>query len=202
MRAALYARVSTPDQHPEVQLQALRAYAAARGLEVVEPYVDHGISGAHARPPALSRLMVDARRRRFGVVAVVKLDRLARSVRQLTTVAAELEALGVDLVVLDQAIDTTTPTGKLLFHVLGAIAEFERSLIRERTRAGLAAARRRGKRISRPRVHVPRARALVLLAQGRSVASVARELGVSRTTLRRELGKVAKTVVPAAAASS
>ena len=118
----------------------------------------------------------------------MKLDRLARSVRHLTTLAGEFEALGVGLVVLDQAIDTTTPSGRLLFNVLGSIAEFERDLIRERTVAGIRAARRRGKRIGRPRVHVPRERARALLRDGKSVSSVARELGVARSTLQRALG--------------
>ena len=119
----------------------------------------------------------------------MKLDRLARSVRHLTALAAELEALGVDLVVLDQAIDTSVPTGRLLFHVLASIGEFERDLIRERTRAGIAAAKRRGKRLGRPRVHVPIARAQELLDEGLSVTAVADELGVSRSTLRRALAK-------------
>ena len=155
-RIALYARVSTVEQTVEPQLFALRGYAAARGFEVVEEYVDHGISGAKDRRPALDRLVADARRRRFDVLAITKLDRLARSVRHLTTLAAELEALGVGLVVLDQAIDTTTPAGRLLFNVLGSIAEFERDLIRERTTAGLAAARRRGATLGRPRAFGPR----------------------------------------------
>ena len=187
-RLALYARVSTLDQHPEVQLEPLREYARARGFQVVEEYVDHGVSGAKARRPGLDRLTADAGRRRFDVVACVKLDRLARSVRHLTTLAGEFEALGVGLVVLDQAIDTTTPSGRLLFNVLGSIAEFERDLIRERTVAGIRAARRRGKRIGRPRVHVPRARAQALLREGKSVSGVARELGVARSTLQRALG--------------
>ncbi len=109
MRIALYARVSTTDQHPEVQLHVLREYARARGLEVIEEFVDQGISGAKDRRPALDRLLKDAQRRRFDLVACVKLDRLARSVSYLTTLADYFYALCILLVVLDQAIDTTTP---------------------------------------------------------------------------------------------
>src|SRR5215472_15063781 len=155
-RFAIYARVSTADQHTEPQLHALRTYADARGLEIAAEYVDHGISGAKDRRPAMDRLLADARRRRFDVLACTKLDRLARSVHHLTSLGRELEALGIDLVVLDQAIDTSTPSGRLLFHVLGSIAEFERDLIRERTSAGMRAAKRRGARIGRPGVTVDR----------------------------------------------
>lgn len=186
-RVALYTRVSTTEQRPEVQLDPLRTYAAARGFEVVEEYTDHGFSGAKARRPALDRLLADARRRRFDAVACVKLDRLARSVHHLTAMGQELSALGVDLIVLDQAIDTSTPAGKLLFHVLGSIAEFERDLIRERTCAGLAAARRRGARIGRPRsIRGPDTYTLERrLREGASLGQIAREMGVAKTTVAR-----------------
>jgi DNA invertase Pin-like site-specific DNA recombinase len=131
VRAGLYARVSTTDQHPEVQLENLRAYASARGWTATE-FVDHGISGTRDRRPGLDALLEAARRRRIDVVACVRLDRLARSTLHLVTLARELEALGVELAVVDQALDTSTPAGRLLFHVLSAIAEFERSLIVER----------------------------------------------------------------------
>ena len=189
-RVGLYARCSTNDQHPEAQLHALRSYAEARGLEVVNEYVDAGVSGARDRRPALDRLLADARRRRLDAVACVKLDRLARSVRHLTTLAAELEALDVDLIVVDQSIDTSTPAGRLLFNVLGAIGEFEADLIRERTRAGLEAARRRGKKLGRPRRIDARARARVIRLRkaGRSIREIAATLGVGRGTIERELG--------------
>ncbi|HME70612.1 MAG TPA: recombinase family protein [Myxococcota bacterium] len=164
-RVALYARVSTTDQRPEIQVESLRGYSQARGLGVVGEYVDHGVSGAKDRRPALDRLLADARRRRFDVVACVKLDRLARSVHHLTSLAREFEALGIDLVVLDQAIDTSTPAGRLLFHVLGSIAEFERDLIRERTVAGMRAAKKRGARIGRPQADLDR---VLLVRQIRS----------------------------------
>jgi hypothetical protein len=139
-RVGVYARVSTADQIPENQLAVLRAFADARGWTATE-YVDHGISGARTSRPALDALLAAARARRLDVVLATKLDRLARSTRHLVDLAAELEALGVDLVVTDQAIDTTTPAGRLLFHVLAAIAEFERGLIRERVVAGIRRAR-------------------------------------------------------------
>ncbi len=191
-RVALYSRVSTTDQRPEVQLEPLRAYATARGLEVAGEYVDHGISGAKARRPALDRLLADARRRRFDVVACVKLDRLARSMRHLTALAGELEALGVDLVVLDQGIDTTTPTGRLLFNVLGAIAEFERDLIRERVTAGLRSAKRRGVRIGRPRaLDAERSERLVdLFEEGASLRAISRALGVGNGTVADEVRRL------------
>ncbi len=194
-RVALYARVSTSEQTVDPQLDALREYARARGLEAAEEFVDQGISGAKDKRPALDRLLKDAHRRRFDLVACVKLDRLARSVRHLTTLAAEFEALGIGLVVLDQAIDTTTPSGRLLFHVLGAIAEFERDLIRERTAAGMKAARRRGKRIGRPRAITGSASFALErgLAERRSISSLARELGVSRATVTAEVRRLGLT---------
>ncbi len=197
-RAALNARVSTAEQTVDPQLDALREYARARGLEVVEEFVDLGVSGAKDRRPALDRLLKDAQRRRFDLVACVKLDRLARSVRHLTTLAAEFEALGIGLVVIDQAIDTTTPSGRLLFHVLGAIAEFERDLIRERTAAGMRAARRRGKRIGRPRAITGSATFALErgLAEGRSISSLARDLGVSRATVTAEVRRLGLAARP------
>ncbi len=196
MRAAIYARCSTNDQSVGPQLDALRAYAVARRLEVVEEFLDEGFSGARDRRPALDRLMAAAKRREFETLVVVKLDRLARSTRHLTALAAELEALGVDLVVIDQGLDTSTPAGRLLFNVLAAIGEFELDLIRERTRAGIDAARRRGKRIGRPRTFVPLGRAQALLEAGLSVSATARELGVARSTLRRELAKTPPAEAP------
>ena len=191
MRVAIYARVSTIEQTVDPQLDALRGYAAARRLDVVEEYIDHGVSGSKDRRPALDELMAKAKRRSFDAVAVVKLDRLARSTRHLTQLAGELEALGVDLIVTDQGIDTSTPAGRLLFNVLAAIGEFELDLIRERTRAGLRAARKRGRRLGRPRVQVRVEEAQRRLHAGESLASVARALGCSKATLHRRLKKVA-----------
>lgn len=184
---ALYARVSTGGQKLEPQLDPLRDYAARRGGRVVE-YVDHG-SGAKARRLGLDSLIEACHRREVEAVVVVKLDRLARSVAHLVELSLEFEALGVGLVVLDQGIDTTTPAGRLVFHVFSAIAEFERELIRERVVAGLRSAKRRGVRLGRPSRldERARARALRLRDAGRSIRAIAAQLEVGVATVQRTL---------------
>jgi DNA invertase Pin-like site-specific DNA recombinase len=186
-RAALYARVSTAEQTPENQLVALRGFAEARGWTVSE-FVDHGVSGTKDRRPQLDALLAGVRRRKFDVVLMTKLDRLARSTHHLVTLAKELQVLGVDLVAIDQAIDTTSPSGRLLFHVLAAIAEFERDLIRDRVLAGLRRAKAEGRRLGRPRQHhIDPDRARAMRAQGMSLGAIARVFGTYRTTVRRVL---------------
>ncbi len=194
-RVALYARVSTSDQAPENQLGPLEAFAQARGWEVTR-FIDPGVSGAREKRPALDALVAAVRARRIDVVACVKLDRLARSVHHLVAMAREFEALGVDLVVLDQQIDTTTPAGRLLFHVLAAIAEFERDLIRDRVLAGLKRARAQGIRVGRPRIPVDMSRVLTLKAQRKSLRSIAHSLGVSPMAISRALAARTKTLSP------
>ncbi len=179
MRAAIYARVSTFDQEPENQLAEIRRYIAARGWTAVE-YVDRGISGAKDRRPALDRLLIDARRRRFDVVVVWRLDRLGRNLRHLITLLEELQALGIAFVSLNEGIDATTPAGKLQMHILGAIAEFERARIAERVKAGLQRARAQGKRLGRPR-KAP----TTIVVPGGSVREAARVWGVSKSTAAR-----------------
>ena len=144
MRAAIYARVSTLDQEPENQLRELRHYATARGWTAVE-HVDRGVSGSKDRRPALDQLVADAKRRRFDVLVVWRLDRLGRNLRHLLFLLDELAALGVGFVSLAEGIDTNTPAGKLQLHILGAIAEFERARIQERVRAGLSRAKAQGR---------------------------------------------------------
>src|SRR5215467_13272765 len=181
-RAALYARISTMGQSAENQLLALRAFAAARGWSAVE-FVDQGVSGAKEKRPALETLLAEVRARRVDVLVCVKLDRLARSVHHLVAMVREFQVLGVDLVVLDQAIDTTTPAGRLLFHVLAAISEFERDLIRDRVLAGLRRARTQGIRIGRPKKLVDLRRAQAMLDSGQSMRQVAKMLGIAPSTL-------------------
>ena len=182
MRCAVYARVSTLDQEPENQLQELRRYAEARGWTSVE-YVDRGVSGSKERRPSLDRLVADARRRRFDVVVVWRLDRLGRNLRHLVVLLDELRAVGVEFVSLGEGIDATTPAGKLQLHVLAALAEFERARIGERVRAGLARVRASGQRLGRPPVNIPY-EDLERTAH-LSVREAARTLGPSRTTVHR-----------------
>jgi DNA invertase Pin-like site-specific DNA recombinase len=145
-RAAIYVRVSTDKQTVENQLRELRQIAERRGWEVVTEYHDAGISGAKGRDdrPGLDEMLKDAQRRRFDVVMAWAIDRVGRSLIDLLGTIQTLEACGVDLYLDQQAIDTTTPTGRLMFQITGAFAEFERSMIRQRVRAGLKRAKEAG----------------------------------------------------------
>ncbi len=202
-RAVIYARVSTADQSTDLQLHDLHEYTKARDFDVVAEYIDEAVSGARARRPGLDQLLADAHERRFDVVLTWKLDRLGRSLSHLIRLAETFEGLGIDLVSLkDPGLDTTTPHGKLIFSVMGAVAEFERSMIRERTRAGVAAARRRGKRLGRPRAYVPVAKAWSLISSGHSVSGAARELCVARSTLADALARATHGNRPAKGSAS
>jgi len=147
---AIYARVSTADQDAEVQLHELRRYAERRGLPAVE-YVDGGVSGRRRSRPALDRLTAACRRREHAAVVVVALDRVARSLAHLAQLVEELAALDVEVVSLRESIDSSTAMGRAMLNVAGTFAQLEADLIRERTVAGLRAARRRGARLGRPR---------------------------------------------------
>ncbi len=149
IRAALYARVSTANngQDPTMQTRELREYCERRGWNVVGEYVDVGISGAKEKRPELDRLMVDGHKRRFDVVVVWKFDRFARSVSHLLRALETFRSLRIEFVSFSEQMDTTTPAGKMVFTVLGAVAELERSLIVERVKAGLRNARAKGKRL-------------------------------------------------------
>lgn len=192
-RAAIYSRVSTRDQQPEAQADPLRRYVEARGWTLAGEYVDHGVSGAKASRPGLDAMMAAARKREVDVVVAVKLDRLGRSTRHLLDLAAELSDMGLDLCLTEQGIDTSTPAGRMTFTVLGAIAEFERELLRERTVAGLDHARRHGTRsgktIGRQPVMVGEtlARGRRLKAAGKNRAEIAQILGVSWSSVDRAL---------------
>jgi DNA invertase Pin-like site-specific DNA recombinase len=156
MRVGLYARVSTigNGQSPEMQLRELRSYCKRRAWQIASEYVDKGISGAKDSRPDLNRLMADAHKRKFDAVVVWKFDRFARSVSHLLRALETFNALGIGFVSLSESIDTSTPAGKMVFTVLGAVAELERSLIGERVRAGLRNAKAKGVRLGRKPLHV------------------------------------------------
>jgi len=137
-----------------MQLAELREYAGRRGWQIVEEFTDQGISGCKESRPALNRLMSDACRRRFDAVLVWKIDRFGRSLKHLVNALAELAALGVAFISLRDNLDLSTPSGRLMFQIIGAMAEFERALIQERVRAGIRNARAKGRRLGRPRVIV------------------------------------------------
>ena len=166
-RVAIYARVSTNEQSPELQLRDLRQYATARGLAVSE-YVDTGFSGAKQSRPALDRLMDDARKRQVDCVLVWRFDRFARSTKHLLLALEEFRSLGIQFISYQENIDTTSPLGQALFTIVSAVAQLERDLIRERVRAGLRNARAKGKKFGRPRVQVDPASVAALRRDGLS----------------------------------
>jgi DNA invertase Pin-like site-specific DNA recombinase len=185
-RAALYARVSTLNgQDPEMQLRELREYCARRGWTIAGEYVDRGISGSKERRPQLDRLLVACRKRQVDAVVVYRYDRFARSLRQLVNALEEFRSQGIDFVSLHEGVDTSTPNGRLVFGIFATIAEFERELIRDRVRSGLASARAKGKRLGRPRADVNSGQITRLRDSGASWRAVARELGISVRTARR-----------------
>src|ERR1017187_9117958 len=187
IRAALYARVSTLNhgQDPEVQLGELREFCKRRGFAVAHEYVDKGISGSRERRPALDKLLADCRKRLVDAVVVYRYDRFARSLRQLVNALEEFRALGIDFISIHEGVDTSTPNGRLVFGIFASIAEFERELIRDRVRSGMAAAKAKGKRVGRPRVAVDVRRIASLRREGRSWAEITRETGISKGTAQR-----------------
>ena len=190
MTAAIYARVSTYDQDCGLQLSELRAYCERSGWSAVE-YVDQGISGAAGKKrPALDRLLADARLRKFGAVLVWKIDRFGRSVQEFVGRILELDQAGVRFIAPSQGIDTDqrSPAGKLLMHILAAIAEFERALIQERVKAGVAEAKRRGKHCGRPKRVFRRDQAAKLRQKGLSWRAISKKLGVPFSTIRLAVG--------------
>ena len=187
LRVALYARVSTSNGHqdPEMQLRELRDYSASRNWTIVEEFTDQGVSGSKDSRPALNRLMTDAARRKFDIILVWKLDRFGRSLRHLVNAMAELEALGIAFVSFRDNLDLTTPSGRLMFQIIGAMAEFERELIRERVKAGLRNARAKGRKLGRPRTEVDESKIEALRDSGASWRTIAKTLGVGMGTALR-----------------
>jgi len=187
MRTAIYARVSTANngQDPMVQVRELREYCERRGWAITSEYVDVGFSGSKEKRPELDRLMADAHRRRFDCVVVWKFDRFARSVSHLLRALETFKAQGIEFVSFSEQMDTSTPAGKMVFTVLGAVAELERSLIVERVKAGLRNARAKGKVLGRPKRVLDLEQIAGLRAQGFGWKKIARTMGVGVSTVLR-----------------
>ena len=187
MKIALYARVSTDGQDPEVQLQALRSHATNRGWIIIEEFVDHGYSGAKEKRPALDRMIKAAWTGTFQAVLVWRFDRFARSVKHLITALEQFRSLNINFISLQEQFDTSTPIGHAMFTIIGAMAQLERDIIRERVKAGLDHARSRGIRLGRPVASAKPDEVLDLKDQGFSVPEIAKRLHCSRSTVKRRL---------------
>ena len=187
---AIYARVSTDKQAVDVQLTELRDYVKRAGWKIFREFTDEGFTGKNTSRPAFKEMMDLARQRKFDVLLVWKLDRLSRSLKDLINTLDELGHLGIDFNSYDNKIDTSTPTGKLVFQIIGAVAEFERDIISERVRAGLRNAKRKGKRLGRPPVSpVVIKKARELRAEGLSYRKIGKRLGISEGMVRKGLRK-------------
>jgi DNA invertase Pin-like site-specific DNA recombinase len=193
-RVAIYARVSTNGQTVNNQLRELRRVAKRQGWKVVGEFTDHGISGAKGRAqrPQFNKLCKAATRREIDLIMSWSVDRLGRSLQHLVTFLGEIHAKGVDLYLHQQGVDTSTPAGKALFQMCGVFAEFERSMIQERVKAGLARAREQGKKLGRPRVSASIERKVrVARAKGMGIKRIARKLNVGTGTVQRIVAEAA-----------
>tara|TARA_B100001964_G_C13939249_1_gene468166 strand:+ start:73 stop:687 length:615 start_codon:yes stop_codon:yes gene_type:complete len=187
-KIALYARVSTNNgQNPEAQLLDLRKFVNGRGFEIYKEYVDKGISGAKDSRPALNELMNDAKKRRFDAVAVWKFDRFGRSTKHLIQSLELFHSLKIDFISFQENVDTSTSMGKLVFEVMAALAEFERSLIRERVFSGLRRAKAKGTKLGRPKVDIDLTRAKELQDNGYSLRKIAIKMNTSPASISRLL---------------
>jgi DNA invertase Pin-like site-specific DNA recombinase len=184
-KCAVYARVSTLEQHVETQLYDLRQLAQNRGFEVVAEYTDHGVSGAKARRPGLDTLMADARKRKFSVVLVAAFDRMARSTKHFLQVIDEFDSLGIEFVSRRENVDTSGPMGRLFLTLIGSIAELESELIRERIRAGMRRRRLEGYRLGRQPLDVDHEAIVADRLSGMSLTQTAKKYRVSRASVIR-----------------
>jgi DNA invertase Pin-like site-specific DNA recombinase len=187
IRAAIYARVSTSDQSSGAQLAELRAFCARRGWEITGEFIDEGISGSKRSRPSLDRLLAGAESKSFDAVVVYRYDRFARSLSHLVSALASFDSWGVQFVSVSEGVDTTTPNGRLVFGIFASIAEFERELIRERTRSGLRNAKARGVRCGRPPVTVNVSHIQSMKAAGLSERAIGRSVGISGHTVAKAL---------------
>jgi DNA invertase Pin-like site-specific DNA recombinase len=189
-KVAIYARVSTDKQAVDMQLVELQEYLKKRQWGIYREYIDQGYTGGNTKRPAFGQMMEYACKRKFDILLVWKLDRLGRSLKDLIITLHELGALGIDFISYENQLDTSTPTGKLVFHVIGAVAEFEKDIIRERVKAGLENAKRTSKRLGRPPVSdglLEKAKAL--RKEGLSFRKIGKRLGVDERTIRKKVKK-------------
>ena len=191
-KVLIYARVSTSDQNPQIQISELRRYCEARQWDVTEEIIDLGFTGANDKRPGLQKLLSMAKSRQIDVVVVVKLDRLFRSLKHLVSTMQELTELGVEFISVKDQIDMTTASGRLMVHMLGAFSEFEKSLIVERTIAGITHARNQGKRLGRPPVADSK-KIRELRTAGFSYRKIMNQLGVSMGVVCRAIEHAPKS---------
>ncbi len=191
--AVIYARVSTDKQKVDMQLNELRQFATRSGWKIYEEYIDQNYTGGNTNRPAFLAMIEAARKRKFDILLVWKLDRLSRSLKDLINTLDELGGYGIDFVSYDNNLDTSTPTGKLVFQIVGAVAEFEKDIIRERVVAGLAAARAKGKRLGRPPIsNITFEKAKEMRDQGKSFRAIGRELNIDEGTIRKRFKTINK----------
>jgi DNA invertase Pin-like site-specific DNA recombinase len=184
-KAAIYVRVSTPDQHVESQLYDLRELAAQRGFEIVHEYEDRGISGTKARRPGLDALMTDARRKKFSIVLVAAFDRIARSTKNFLQIIDELDSMGIEFISRREGVATGDAMGRLFVTIISAIAELERSLVVERVKSGMRRARLEGRQIGRARLDIDREQVVEDRREGMSLTAVAKRHNISRASVCR-----------------
>jgi len=189
-KAAIYVRVSSPDQHVESQLYDLRELAAQRGYEIVHEYEDRGISGTKARRPGLDALMADAHRKKFSVLLVTGFDRIARSTRNFLQIIDELDSLGIEFISRREGVATGDAMGRLFVTIISAISELERSLIAERVKSGMRLARLQGRQIGRARLDVDREQVVQDRRGGMSLIATAHKHSISRTSVCRLMKEV------------
>jgi DNA invertase Pin-like site-specific DNA recombinase len=198
-KAAIYARVSTPDQHLEAQLYDLRDLAAKRDYTVIREFEDRGVSGSKSKRAGLDAMLSSARRREFDVLLVAAFDRMARSTKNFLEIVDELNELGIEFVSAREAIDTSGPMGRMFITLVGSIAELERSLITERIRAGMRRARLEGQRLGRAPLNIDHDPLVRDRLAGMSLTSVGKKYGVSRASVVRFVREAQRRKVAAAA---
>lgn len=186
-RIAVYMRVSTHEQNIEMQQIALSEYCTARSFQIYKEYIDSGFSGSKDSRPALNQLMDDARKRKFDTIIVYRFDRFARSSRHLIQALEEFKSLGIEFISYQENIDTSSPLGKAIFVIVGAMAELERNIIVDRVKSGLKAAKSKGKLLGRPKISLDSRLLFTLKGKGKSVRAIAKALGVSKTTIAKYL---------------